>query len=97
MVRSLTEGRLSYVPTAGTHGLKQPGMDHSSLYLRVKRVLHQAGIEKTRLGGRALRNSYAVRELSSGQAADLVEERLGLRTSESMGRYRAAVKRSRRP
>lgn len=96
IVKSLTEGRLPYVPTVGPRGQKDPGMEHSSVYLRVKRALLQAGIDPARLGGRALRNSYAVRELADGHDADLVEERLGLRAPESMGRYRAAVKRSKR-
>lgn len=99
-VNSMTEGRLDYVPSlpGGSGGKKQSvGLDKSTVYRRIKAILQSAGIEAAHMGGRTLRNTYAVGELSKGQSHALVEERLGLRESKSLDRYLTAAKRSRKP
>lgn len=99
-VNSLVEGRLDYVPSvpSGSGGKKQSvGLDKSTIYRRIKAILQSAGIEAAHMGGRTLRNTYAVGELSKGQSHALVEERLGLRESKSLDRYLTAAKRSRKP
>lgn len=98
-VNSMTEGRLDYVPSlpGGSGGRKQSvGLDKSTIYRRIKAILQSAGIEAAHMGGRTLRNTYAVGELSKGQSHALVEERLGLRESKSLDRYLTAAKRSRK-
>lgn len=95
-VNSLTEGRLPYVPLVSkvTGAPKtSAGLDASTVYRRMKAIMKAAGIEAPRMGGRTLRNTYAVTELAGGQPAELVEERLGLREKKSLGRYVAAAKR----
>lgn len=98
-VNSLTEGRLDYIPSTPStaDGTKQSaGLDKSTIYRRIKAILQTAGIEAAHMGGRTLRNTYAVTELSKGQSQALVEERLGLRESKSLDRYLNAANRSRR-
>lgn len=95
-VNSLAEGRLPYVPMVSkTTGAPKTsaGLDTSTVYRRMKAIMKTAGIEAPRMGGRTLRNTYAVTELAAGQPAELVEERLGLREKKSLGRYVAAAKR----
>lgn len=93
-VNSQAEGRLPYVPNISTAGgAKQSvGLDKSTVYRRMKALLKQAGVETPRMGGRILRNTYAVTELTKGQSTALLEERMGLRESKSLNRYIVAAK-----
>jgi len=98
-VNSQVEGRLDYVPmvSSATGGYKlSVGLDKSTVYRRVKAILKDAGVDVPRMGGRTLRNTYAVSELASGQSTALVEERLGLRESKSLKRYVIAAKKEAR-
>lgn len=98
-VNSQAEGRLEYVPTVsrftGGHKISS-GLDKSTVYRRVKAILKEAGVDVPRMGGRTLRNTYAVTELANGQSSALVEERLGLREAKSLTRYINAAKREAR-
>lgn len=68
-------------------------LNKSTVYRRIRAILQAAGVDVPRMGGRTLRNSYAVNALSNGESPELVEERLGLRESRSMGRYKEAAAR----
>lgn len=100
-VNSVPEGLMPYVPDVGsgaggtTKAGKRvgAGLDNSTVYRRIKAVLSKAGVSADRHGSRALRNSFAVRELNEGAAPELIEERLGLRDARSISRYTAAAKR----
>lgn len=93
-VSSQAEGRLPYVPSVltATGQRSTGGLDKSTVYRRMKALLKEAGIEMPRMGGRILRNTYAVTEISNGQSQALLEERMGLRESKSLDRYIAAAK-----
>lgn len=70
-------------------------MHPSTVYRTVAAVLTDAGIDPAiikRRGARTLRNTFAIRELSEGQAPALVGEYLGHRADRSTRRYTALAK-----
>jgi len=62
-------------------------LDKATVYRQVKATFARAGIDVQRLGGRTLRNSFAVRELSSGSSIELVGEFMGHRKRKSTEQY----------
>ncbi len=62
-------------------------LDKATVYRQVKATFARAEIDVQRLGGRTLRNSFAVRELSSGSSIELVGEFLGHRKRKSTEQY----------
>lgn len=62
-------------------------LDKATVYRQVKATFLRAGIDVSRQGGRTLRNSFAVRELSAGEAIELVGEFLGHRRRRSTELY----------
>ena len=62
-------------------------LDKATLYRQVKATFERAGIDVERLGGRTLRNSFAVRELKAGSSLELVGEFMGHRKRKSTEHY----------
>lgn len=62
-------------------------LDKATVYRQVKATFVRAGIDVGRLGGRTLRNSFAVRELGSGSSIELVGEFMGHRKRKSTEHY----------
>lgn len=62
-------------------------LDKATVYRQVKATFARAGIDVQRLGGRTLRNSFAVRELTSGSSIELVGEFMGHRKRKSTEQY----------
>lgn len=58
-------------------------MDKTGLYKIVKATFERAGLEKPRMGGRTLRNTYAVREVLENDSLEVVNELLGHRIMKS--------------
>ena len=75
-------GRLLFpaTPHGGT-------LDKATVYRQVKATFARAGIDVQRLGGRTLRNSFAVRELKEGASIELVGEFMGHRKRKSTEHY----------
>jgi integrase/recombinase XerD len=67
-------------------------LNKSTVYRQAKATFDQAGLALPRLGGRTLRNSFAVRELATVPIDELTE-RLGLALTRSTERYVAAKRR----
>lgn len=81
-VASLRDGRMQNASGA---------LDKSTVYRRIKGILEAADVEAPRMGGRTLRNTFAVTALNEGGTPELVGERLGLREEKSMRRYLKAA------
>lgn len=62
-------------------------LDKATVYRQVKATFERAGIDIQRLGGRTLRNSFAVRELNEGASIELVGEFMGHRKRKSTEHY----------
>ncbi len=62
-------------------------LDKATVYRQVKATFERAGIDIQRLGGRTLRNSFAVRELNQGASIELVGEFMGHRKRKSTEHY----------
>ena len=62
-------------------------LDKATVYRQVKATFARAGIDVQRLGGRTLRNSFAVRELKEGASIELVGEFMGHRKRKSTEHY----------
>ena len=62
-------------------------LNKATLYRQVKATFQRAGIDIDRLGGRTLRNSFAVRELNAGASIELVGEFMGHRKRKSTEHY----------
>ena len=62
-------------------------LDKATVYRQVKATFARAGIDIQRLGGRTLRNSFAVRELNQGASIELVGEFMGHRKRKSTEHY----------
>lgn len=62
-------------------------LDKATVYRQVKATFERAGIDIQRLGGRTLRNSFAVRELKQGASIELVGEFMGHRKRKSTEHY----------
>lgn len=62
-------------------------LDKATLYRQVKATFARAGIPVQRLGGRTLRNTFAVRELKAGASIELVGEFMGHRKRKSTEHY----------
>lgn len=59
----------------------------ATVYRHVKATLQRAGLEVPRMGGRTLRNSFAVRELGQGASIEQVKSFLGLYEQRSAEKY----------
>jgi integrase/recombinase XerD len=73
---------------ASQHGAR---LNPATVYRQVNATFARAQIRVNRTGGRTLRNSYAVRELTAGADIELVGEFLGHRQRRSTEYYAAAV------
>lgn len=62
-------------------------MDPATAYRRIRKVVESAGLNPGHLGGRTLRNSYALALLAGGMAPDRVGTLLGLQEDKSINRY----------
>lgn len=62
-------------------------MDAATAYRRIRKIMEDAGLSPRHLGGRTLRNSYAVTMLTGGMAPDKVGALLGLQEDKSINRY----------
>lgn len=62
-------------------------LNKATVYRQVKATFVRAGINVERLGGRTLRNSFAVRELDTGASIELVGEFMGHRKRKSTEHY----------
>lgn len=62
-------------------------LDKATVYRQVKATFERAGVAVPRLGGRTLRNSFAVRELQQGASIELVGEFMGHRKRKSTEHY----------
>jgi len=83
-------GKLMYpanlVPKKRKNNRPVNQLDHATVYRIVKEVFVAAGIDVARMGGRTLRNTFAIHELET-QPAELVNEFLGHRQPRSTERY----------
>ena len=71
-------------------------MSRATVYRQVKKTLQSAGIEPKRMGGRTLRNAFAVRELQASNGnIELVGEFLGHRKRRAIEPYSIAAKKVR--
>lgn len=68
----------------------------ATVYRHVKATLERAGIEVDRMGGRTLRNSFAVRELESGAPVELVKQYMGHHELRSTEKYLQPTAKQRR-
>lgn len=59
----------------------------ATVYRHVKATLERAGIDVERMGGRTLRNSFAVRELENGAPVELVKQYMGHHELRSTEKY----------
>ncbi|MBC3871731.1 tyrosine-type recombinase/integrase [Undibacterium oligocarboniphilum] len=66
-------------------------MDKTSVYRQIRKTFDAAGIAIARRGGRTLRNTYAVSELSSGTATAELVEKMGLFEERSLEIYANAA------
>jgi site-specific recombinase XerD len=62
-------------------------LNKATVYRQVKATFERAGIDVARLGGRTLRNAFAVRELKAGESIELVGEFMGHRKRRSTEAY----------
>lgn len=62
-------------------------LNKATVYRHVKATLERAGIEVERMGGRTLRNSFAVRELEGGAPVELVKQYMGHHELRSTEKY----------
>jgi len=62
-------------------------LNKATVYRQVKATFARAGIAVPRQGGRTLRNSFAVRELQSGESIELVGEFMGHRRRRATEHY----------
>jgi integrase/recombinase XerD len=62
-------------------------LDKATVYRQVKATFARAGIDVPRQGGRTLRNTFAVRELTAGGDIELVGEFMGHRKRRSTEHY----------
>ena len=70
----------------GTKNGDQP-MDHATAYRRIKKILEVADLNPLHLGGRTLRNSYAVEMITKGTNTKKLAAMLGLQEDKSLNRY----------
>lgn len=64
-------------------------LNKATVYRQVRATFERAGIVVERLGGRTLRNAFAVRELKDGGSIELVGEFMGHRKRRSIDAYAA--------
>jgi integrase/recombinase XerD len=69
----------------------------ATVYRHVKATMQKAGIDVDRMGGRTLRNSFAIRELQSGASLELVKQYMGHHELRSTEKYLPAIQKRRRP
>lgn len=67
--------------------LQGKSLDKATVYRQTKATFERAGITVPRQGGRTLRNSFAHRELETGESIELVGEFLGHRLRKSTEKY----------
>ena len=66
-------------------------LDKATVYRQVKQSFKRAGIDISRMGGRTLRNTFAVQELVSGTTEEELIGKLGLFEDRSVSIYVAAA------
>lgn len=63
-------------------------LNKSTVYAQVKRTFERAGIDIDRMGGRTLRNTFAVRDIHRGIDIEIVQKKLGLAEERSALAYK---------
>lgn len=63
-------------------------MEITTFYRAVRAVYAQAGIDRRHLGAMVLRHTHAIRALSDGASVEAVRARLGVRSRQTLARYR---------
>lgn len=71
-------------------------LNKATVYRHVKATLERAGIDVERMGGRTLRNSFAVRELENGASLELVKQYMGHHELRSTAKYQQVSTKQRR-
>ena len=66
-------------------------LNPATVYRQTKATFSRSGIDVARLGGRTLRNSFAVQELQQGADIEVVGELMGHRRRRSTQYYADAV------
>ncbi|MFZ6773889.1 tyrosine-type recombinase/integrase [Undibacterium sp. SXout7W] len=74
----------------GTNGKK---LDKSSVYTQVKKTFTRAEISISRVGGRTLRNTFAIKELQAGEQLETLQKKLGLADQRSVFLYKSINKK----
>lgn len=67
-------------------------LSKASVYRQTANTFKRAGINGTRVGGRTLRNTYAVQDIKNGVASADLADKMGLAKEDSVGIYAAAAK-----
>lgn len=67
-------------------------LSKATVYRQTASTFKRAGIDGTRVGGRTLRNTYAVQDIKKGVSNADLADKLGLAKEESVGIYAAAAK-----
>lgn len=73
----------------GTDGEK---LDKSSVYTQVKKTFTRAEIAISRVGGRTLRNTFAIKEIQAGEQLGTLQKKLGLADQRSVFLYKSINK-----
>lgn len=68
-------------------------LNKATVYRQVRATMERAGVQAERLGGRTLRNTFAVRELAEGKSIEHVRDMLGHREIRSTFAYQDACNR----
>ncbi|MEB0014346.1 tyrosine-type recombinase/integrase [Glaciimonas sp. Gout2] len=68
-------------------------LNKATVYRHVKETLEQAGIEKERMGGRTLRNTFAVQLLQDGATLSSVSDLLGHHDQRSTLKYKVGQRK----
>lgn len=67
-------------------GEKKP-LDVVSVYRQIANTFRRAGIDRAHVGGRNLRNTFAIRMLERGASREELQEHMGLALARSVDRY----------
>lgn len=67
----------------------------STVYRQARSALKEAGVALTHVGGRTLRNGFAVAELNGGTPEETMRKRLGLAGAPALDSYLSAARRQR--
>lgn len=68
-------------------------LNKASVYRQIRKTFERAGIDMQRMGGRTLRNTFAVQELMAGTALEELSTKMGFVEERSVDLYAAMAKR----